>query len=177
MVIELRRARPDDAACFQLMEQATSELMLAHVFPPENFPYPSNQVRARWELVLADMAHSCLIAIVDGTPAGYVAWADDLIQHLGVDPKFHRLGVATRLLSTAEQSIFTTAEDAYVWVLVENKTAIEFYRRNSWRTTARRRRAEFHPFPIEAQMSKTQSPGSFSAPQDVAERSPDRAGG
>lgn len=137
------------------MERATSELMLAHVFPPESFPYPSNEVLARWELVLADTTYCCLIATVDGTPAGYVAWADDLIQHLGVDPTFHRMGVATQLLATAEQSIFASTDVARLWVLVANKTAIEFYCRNSWRTTGRRRRAEFPPFPIETEMCKT----------------------
>jgi hypothetical protein len=62
MLIELRSAKPSDAALLQGMEQATSVRLLSHIFPPERFPYPAEEVRARWTGVLASEAYSCLIA-------------------------------------------------------------------------------------------------------------------
>ena len=135
-VVEMRAATADDVDALLAMERSTNLVMLAHVFPPERFEYPAAEVRARWQRVLSDASYSCLIAAVDGVEAGYVAWAGDVIHHLGVHPTFHRRGVGTDLLVSAENAIFARHESAHLWVLIENTAAIQLYARNGWRETA-----------------------------------------
>ena len=150
----MRTATADDVDGLLAMERSTNLVMLAHVFPPERFEYPTAEVRARWQRVLSEASYSCLIATVDEVDAGYVAWAGDVIHHLGVHPNFHRRGVGTHLLASAENVIFARHELAHLWVLIANTSAVQLYARNGWQKTALRRRAEFPPFPLEVQMSK-----------------------
>ena len=138
------------------MERSTNLVMLAHVFPPERFEYPTAEVRARWRRLLSDPSYSCLIAAVDGVEAGSHRPGPVTSSTISecMRPSTER-GIGTHLLEGAENALFARYESAHLWVLVENTAAIQLYAHNGWRATDLRRRAEFRPFPAEVQMSKS----------------------
>jgi hypothetical protein len=56
----LRNARADEAALLADIQEQASVAPLSHIFPPDQYPYPQEAIRTRWEAlrVLADNGRS-----------------------------------------------------------------------------------------------------------------------
>ncbi len=52
--LRIRRARPHESAVLTRIERATSKVGLAHIFPADQFPYPTDAVAKRWRQLLHD---------------------------------------------------------------------------------------------------------------------------
>jgi hypothetical protein len=91
--LRIRRARPHESALLTRIERATSKACLAHIFPADTFPYPTNAVAKRWRQLLHD--RSSRVHVLDRLekPVGYVAFNADTILHLGVDPQASTTGL------------------------------------------------------------------------------------
>lgn len=151
--LRIRRARPHESALLTRVERATSKACLAHIFPADTFPYPTNAVAKRWRQLLHD--RSSRVHVLDRLekPVGYVAFNADTILHLGVDPKHQRRGYGSALLEFASLEIFDAGRsEAQVWVLVENHGARAFFRWHGWRDTADRRDCRYPPQPLQLKM-------------------------
>ena len=151
--LRIRRARPHESALLTRIERATSKAGLAHIFPADTFPYPTNAVAKRWRQLLHD--RSSRVHVLDRLekPVGYVAFNADTILHLGVDPKHQRRGYGSALLEFASLEIFDAGmPEAQVWVLVENHGARAFFRWHGWRDTADRRDCRYPPQPLQLKM-------------------------
>lgn len=151
--LRIRRARPHESALLTRIERATSKACLAHIFPADTFPYPTNAVAKRWRQLLHD--RSSRVHVLDRLekPVGYVAFNADTILHLGVDPKHQRRGYGSALLEFASLEIFDGGRsEAQVWVLVENHGARAFFRWHGWRDTADRRDCRYPPQPLQLKM-------------------------
>jgi ribosomal protein S18 acetylase RimI-like enzyme len=151
--LRIRRARPHESALLTRIERATSKACLAHIFPADTFPYPTNAVAKRWRQLLHD--RSSRVHVLDrlGKPVGYVAFNADTILHLGVDPKHQRRGYGSALLEFASLEIFDAGRsEAQVWVLVENHGARAFFRWHGWRDTADRRDCRYPPQPLQLKL-------------------------
>ena len=151
--LRIRRARPHESALLTRIERATSKACLAHIFPADTFPYPTNAVAKRWRQLLHD--RSSRVHVLDrlDKPVGYVAFNADTILHLGVDPKHQRRGYGSALLEFASLEIFDAGRsEAQVWVLVENHGARAFFRWHGWRDTADRRDCRYPPQPLQLKM-------------------------
>ncbi|NNG20463.1 hypothetical protein HJ590_12990 [Naumannella sp. ID2617S] len=59
MTETIRLAGPDDAAAAARLERTITVPAFAHIFPPERFPFPDQEVRAKWERELSDPAYAC----------------------------------------------------------------------------------------------------------------------
>ena len=153
--LRIRRARPDEHRLLTRLERAASEEALSHVFPPEDYPYPVNDVTRRWRRVLRDrFSHVHLLELFDA-PVGYVAFDDDTVLHLGVVPHQTRRGYGSALIEFACLEIFSSGVGgASLWVLAENEVARAFYRSHGWTDTDDRRKAEFPPYPEEIRMTR-----------------------
>lgn len=151
--LRIRRARPHESALLTRIERATSKACLAHIFPADTFPYPTNAVAKRWRQLLHD--RSSRVHVLDRLekPVGYVAFNADTILHLAVDPKHQRRGYGSALLEFASLEIFDAGRsEAQVWVLVENHGARAFFRWHGWRDTADRRDCRYPPQPLQLKM-------------------------
>jgi len=83
--LRIRRARPDDNRLLTRLERAASEEALAHIFPPQQHPYPANAVARRWRRALRDrLMHAYLLEVRD-SPVGYVAFDGETVHHLGIE--------------------------------------------------------------------------------------------
>jgi ribosomal protein S18 acetylase RimI-like enzyme len=150
--LRIRRARPDESRLLTRLERAASEDALAHIFPPEQYPYPAADITRRWRHVLRNrLMHAYLFELSDG-PVGYVAFDVDTIHHLGVVPQHTRRGYGSALLEFACMEIYGGGvREAYCWVLADNHAARAFYRALGWTETGQRRASEYPPHPQSVQ--------------------------
>ena len=153
--LRIRRARPHESAVLTRIERATSKLNLAHVFPADQFPYPTDAVAKRWRQLLHDRSSRVHILEWFDKPVGYVAFNADTILHLGVDPKHLRRGYGSALLEFASLEIFDAGISvAQAWVLVDNHAARAFFRSHGWRDTPERRDCKYLPRPKQLKMMR-----------------------
>ncbi len=158
--LRIRRARPDESRLLTRMERAASEAELGHIFPPEEYPYPTVAVARRWRRLLRDRLTRVHIIELFDAPVGFVAFDHDTVLHLGVVPHQTRRGYGSALLEYATREMFGRGVPAvYLWVLTENGTARSFYRSARWTDTDERRNCEFPPYPEELQMIRP-NPGA-----------------
>lgn len=152
--VRLRFARPGEEALLAELERSASIARLSHIFPPESFPYPIDDVRERWWRALNDRTRLTLVADVGGQPAGYACFGQATIHHLGVAAGFQRHGIGTILMEAAEDELFADPATLEIglWVLRANDVARLFYTRRGWFDTGEYRTAEFPPYPPEIRM-------------------------
>jgi ribosomal protein S18 acetylase RimI-like enzyme len=153
--LRIRRARPDESRLLARLERAASEDALAHIFPPEQYPYPAADITRRWRHVLRNrLMHAYLFELSDG-PVGYVVFDVDTVQHLGVVPQQTRRGYGSALLEFACMEIYAGgAREAYCWVMADNHAARAFYRALGWTETGERRSSEYPPHPQSLQIMR-----------------------
>ena len=137
------------------IERATSKFNLAHIFPADQFPYPTETGGEAMASAAARSIKQVHILEWLEKPVGYVAFTADTILHLGVDPKHQRRGYGSALLEFASLEIFDAGiSEAQAWVLVDNQAARAFYRSHGWRDTAARRDCKYPPRPQELKMMR-----------------------
>lgn len=146
--ISLRTAGREDAPAGALLEQRITEPAFAHIFPPAEFPFPVETIRAKWQRELADPAYLTWWAERDGTALGYCVTHADWIDHLGVLAAEAGTGLAQQLL---QQGLRTIRERGYaaarLWVLTENHRARAFYAKHGWIADGTREETEYPPHP------------------------------
>jgi GNAT superfamily N-acetyltransferase len=144
------------------LERSANLAALAHVFPPDRYPFPFDAVRARWRDVLTDP--DCRVDVVDqpcgraaaggasASPAlaALVAYDQTRLRHLAVHPARFGDGLAVTVLRHAEQQLRARgAATARLWVLAANQRARRFYEREGWRPDGRQHDCEWPPYPTE----------------------------
>jgi ribosomal protein S18 acetylase RimI-like enzyme len=151
----IRRARPDESQLLARLERAAGEEALAHIFPPDQHPYPTSAVARRWQQVLNDrLMHTYLLEVRD-KPGGYVAFNGETVHHLGVVSAHQKRGYGSALLEFACMEIYAGgARQAFCWVLADNQAARAFYRAHGWTETGDRRKSEYPPHPESLQLRR-----------------------
>jgi len=151
-----REATTDDLVALRDLERTANLAALGHVFPPERFPFPDDDVLARWALVLEDPAVRVLV--VDSEQRGldaFAAYDDRSLRHLAVHPDRWGDGIASAAVETVlhamDQRGTTVAE---LWCLEENHRARAVYERLGWRPEADRREAPWPPHPTEMRYTR-----------------------
>jgi GNAT superfamily N-acetyltransferase len=116
---------------------------LAHIFPPESYPFPREAVLERWRT-----ATDTIFADPDGH--GFVAVAPPWLDALYVRPAAWGSGLADRLHEQAIEALRAAGvETARLWVLEENRRARRFYERHGWYADGSTREVPFPPHPID----------------------------
>ena len=151
--LRIRRARFDESRLLTQLERGASEAALAHLFPPEQHPYPTAEFQRRWRRLLRDGRTHVHILQLKDEPVGYVAFGGGWVQHVGVPAEHTRQGYGSALLEFASLELFSTADpEASLWVLTGNAAARAFYRAHGWTETDDRRRSEYPPHPESVRM-------------------------
>lgn len=153
--LRIRRARPDESRLLTRLERAASEDALAHIFPPEDHPYPVTAVTRRWHRLLHDRSTRVYLLELEDSPVGFVAFNSTNVHHLAILPHHGRRGYGSALLEFASQEIFDCGTpEASLWVLSRNDAALHFYGSHRWVETDDRRTSEFPPHPEERRMTR-----------------------
>lgn len=157
MAAMFRQAGEDDLVALAELERDANRAALGHVFPPERFPFPFDDVLARWRLVLDDPAAVVLVAEEGESDrlAAYVAYDDDTLRHLAVHPDAWSRGLATAAIETALHAMdLRGSTAASLWVLEHNHRARRLYEFLGWTPTDDVREAPWPPHPVEMRYTR-----------------------
>jgi GNAT superfamily N-acetyltransferase len=148
--MNMRAATPADAEALFTIQRTAALAAYAHVFPPAEYPYPDDAVRAEWQQRLTDGETQTLIAERGGRAQGYVAYAPELLVSLYVLPDAQGTGVGSALQDAAlVAQPALGASVCRLWVLEQNHAARAFYEHRGWHKDDRRRTAQYPPYPEE----------------------------
>ena len=129
----IREARLDEAATLAGIQRDASLAALAHIFPPELYPYPLEDVVGRWEDSLADGEITVLVAEEDGAATGVAGCRAEWLDGLYVLPEFWSRGVGRALHDDVLERLRAAGcERCHLWVLEHNERARGFYERLGW---------------------------------------------
>ncbi len=140
----LRKAGELDLVALRDLEREANLIALAHVYPPTQYPYPDDDVLARWAIVLD--GPDCTTLVRDGATGldGLVAFDSASIRHLAVHPDCWGTGLARELLAAACERI---AGPVRLWCLADNQRARGLYEHLGWSLTGVQEESEFPPHP------------------------------
>jgi GNAT superfamily N-acetyltransferase len=142
--VSIRRATAADADVLAAIQEEASRAGVAHVYPPEQFPFPVEAVRERWHRFTADGGW----AVLSGE--GFAAIEEPWLEALYVRPTSWGSGIADELHDAAVAELQARGcERARLWVLERNSRARRFYERHGWRPDGTSRVVEFPPNPID----------------------------
>jgi GNAT superfamily N-acetyltransferase len=152
----IREARSDQASTLAEIQRDASLAALAHVFPPEHYPYPMEEVTRRWEDSLGDGEITVLVAEEDGAATGVAGYRDEWLDGLYVLPQFWSRGVGRALHDDVLERLRAAGcERCHLWVLEGNERARRFYERLGWAENGTSRVVPFPPKPIDVGYSIT----------------------
>jgi GNAT superfamily N-acetyltransferase len=153
-----REATVEDLVALCDLEREANLEGLGHIFPPERFPFPDDDVLARWALVLEEPGVTVLVRDAEATGDGldvFAAYDRVSLRHLAVHPRRWGSGLAT----TAIETVLHTMDErgttiAELWCLEENHRARRLYEYLGWRATRDRQPAPWPPHPTELRYTR-----------------------
>lgn len=127
-VPRFRDATAGEEGRLALLERSANLRALAHIFPPVQYPYPTDDVRDRWRELLRDPSVRVGVADdADGLTA-FVAFDAELLRHLAVRRDLWGAGKATAAMHWANDQ----APIQRLWCLEQNSLALGFYEHLGW---------------------------------------------
>src|ERR1700709_307410 len=108
----LREATLDDLTALRDLEREANLAALGHVFPPDRYPFPDDDVLARWALVLAEPGVRVLVRDAEDGIDLFAAYDDRSLRHLAVRPARWGEGLASRAIETVLQAMGAPGETA-----------------------------------------------------------------
>jgi RimJ/RimL family protein N-acetyltransferase len=152
-----RAATLDDLSALRDLEREANLVGLRHVFPPDRFPFPDDDVLARWALVLEEPGVDVLVRDAeDGGLDLFAAYDDRSLRHLAVHPDQWGTGLATTAIETVLRAMDERGTTiAELWCLEENHRARRLYEYLGWRPVEDDRRpAPWPPHPTEMRYTR-----------------------
>ena len=151
-----RDATVDDLSALRDLEREANLAALGHVFPPERFPFPDDDVLARWALVLEEPGVTVIVRDDDqGGIDLLAAYDDSTLRHLAVHPREWGRGLASTAVETALHAMDERGTTvAQLWCLEENHRARRLYEFLGWRPTSDRQAAVWPPHPVEMRYTR-----------------------
>jgi len=146
----IREARLGEAEALAEIQRDASVAAFAHIFPPELYPYPLGDVRARWSDAVANPEITVFGAELDGEPAGVAGCLAEWLDGLYVRRQFWGRGVGRTLHDEVLDRLRSGGSPrCHLWALEGNERARRFYERRGWRENGDTRVVPFPPHPID----------------------------
>jgi GNAT superfamily N-acetyltransferase len=153
--LTIREASPDEVELLLDIQRAACTTAFAHIFPPDEYPFPDDPVREEWRAAVADPEVEVHVAEVDGEPAGVVNIGGEFLCQLYVVPGHQGTGVGSALHDLAlERLRLRGNERAKLWCLEHNTNARRYYEKRGWMLTDATRVVPFPPNPLDVQYEK-----------------------
>ncbi|WP_432479818.1 GNAT family N-acetyltransferase [Nocardioides sp. GXQ0305] len=149
---EWRAAGVADADALTALERDANLVALAHVFPPDRYPFPWDGVRERWVATLQEPGVVVEVVDGDGRLDAFVAHDGVTLRHLGVHPDRWGQGLARAAVDRAAGAGATR-----LWCLVDNHRARGLYDHLGFAETGGSRQAPWPPYPTEVELSRSGS--------------------
>jgi GNAT superfamily N-acetyltransferase len=144
----IRRATLEDVDELLRIHRESATAAFAHVFPPDRYPFPDDQMAATWRRVLEDPEIEVFIA--EGV--GSCSVGHGYLRTLYVVPSHWSQGIGSQLHDLALERLRAAGEtEARLWTLEANHVARGFHERRGWTLTRETRTVEFPPHPLDVQ--------------------------
>ena len=140
----IRRSSRDEAETHFEIQRAACIAAFAHIFPPDRYPFPDEEVRRRWR----EFGGRVLVAERAGHPVGLAAVEDCWLAGFYVRPEHWGTGVAAELHDAALAEL-PDCPEIRLWTLDENHRARRFYEKRGWRSNGETRVVPFPPNPLD----------------------------
>ena len=150
-----RQATGGDTLALMELERAANLVALAHIFPIDRYPFPEDDVLARWSLVLGDPGTTVLVLDGEEGLAAAAAYDAASLRHLAVHPFRWGQGLAGLLVRRA-----VGAGADRLWCLVDNHRARGLYEHLGWGPTGVEQEAVWPPHPREMEYALGLGSGS-----------------
>jgi RimJ/RimL family protein N-acetyltransferase len=123
---------------------------LGHIFPQEQYPFPVQAVRSRWERELDDPDMDCFVVLdAAGAVSGFVATRGNEFLHFGTALRTWGTGLAGLAHDEVLAHLSAQGYDhAWLRVFEANERARRFYSRRGWVPTGERSESGFPPNPV-----------------------------
>jgi diamine N-acetyltransferase len=123
---------------------------LSHIFPQEEHPFPTSDVRARWGREVDDPGIDCFVVLAgDGQISGFAATRGDEFLHFGTALSTWGSGLAGRAHDEIVDHLLAQGhERSWLRVFEQNHRARRFYERRGWTATGSSSRTSFPPHPV-----------------------------
>jgi GNAT superfamily N-acetyltransferase len=154
-VASIRPARTDDVETLLAIQRAACVKAFAHIYPPELYPFPDDDIREMWResLVTADV--EVYLSEIDEKAVGSVAIGDVFLRNLYVVPELWRTGVGGAMHDHALERLRARGcKVAKLWTLEENRDGRRFYENRGWSLNGETRVVPFPPNPTDVGYSK-----------------------
>ena len=146
----IREAHPAEAQALAAIQRDASLAALPHIFPPERYPYPIEDVTRRWEDFLADEEVEVFVAEEKGEAVGVAGARAEWLDGLYVLPAQWSHGVGRALHDHVLDRLRASGStQCHLWVLEHNDRARRFYERLGWRENGTVREVPFPPHPTD----------------------------
>ena len=140
----IRRSGQDEAETHWQIQREACLAGLAHVFPPERYPFPDADVLRRWR----EFGGVVLAAERDGVIVGIAGVESCWLHGFYVRPEWWGSGIADELHDAALAAM-PDCPELRLWTLTENHRARRFYERRGWRLNGETRVVPFPPNPVD----------------------------
>jgi GNAT superfamily N-acetyltransferase len=151
----IRPAGPRDLEALLAIQRDACVAAFPHIYPPELFPFPDDEVRNVWRASLEDDDVDAYVSEVDGESVGSVSVGGDFLRTLYVLPGHWRSGVGSALHDHALERLRSRGVTlARLWTLEGNDQGRRFYEHRGWRLNENTRVVPFPPNPIDVQYEK-----------------------
>jgi len=151
----IREARAGDVEALLAIQRDACVAAFPHIYPPELYPFPDDEVRLIWQLALSDEEIEAYVAEEDGRAVGSVSVDHDLLRTLYVLPDRWSSGIGSALHDFSLDRLRARGRSvAKLWTLEENRPARHFYEKRGWTLNGETRVVPFPPNPIDVGYSK-----------------------
>ena len=141
--LTIRSSGPAEAETLLTLQRAASLAGLAHIYPPEQYPYPDAAILERWRAFPGRV----VVAEEDGVPVGVAATDACWLHGFYVVPERWGSGIADALHDAALEAL--ECDEVKLWVLEENGRARRFYEKRGWVPNGETRVVEYPPHPLD----------------------------
>jgi RimJ/RimL family protein N-acetyltransferase len=140
----IRRSSPAEAETHFLVQRVACLEGLPHIYPPELYPFPDEEIRRRWR----DWRGRVLVSERDGRVVGVAGVEACWLHGFYVLPAYWGTDVAAELhdAALAEQA---DCPELRLWVLERNHRARRFYEKHGWRPNGETRVVPYPPQPLD----------------------------
>jgi GNAT superfamily N-acetyltransferase len=153
--LTIRVARHDESETLLAVQRDACLVAFTHIFPPDRYAFPDEDVLANWRDALADDGTEVYVAEFDDEVVGAVSLGNGFLSTLYVVPSRQGTGVGTALHDLALERLRAHGNDvARLWTLEDNWNGRRYYETRGWTLTDETRVVPFPPNPIDVQYAK-----------------------
>jgi RimJ/RimL family protein N-acetyltransferase len=144
----LRTMREADVDAVVDVQQLGSVRALSTVFPQDRYPFPRDEVAARWRAEVADPVVDCFVVLHHHGLGGFAATRGDELLHFGIAVEHWGSGLAARAHDEVLEHLRARGlRSAWLRVFTGNARARRFYEKHQWEPTGERSVSSFAPHP------------------------------